>query len=191
MINRNKKGVTLVELVICCAIIVMLGGACTALLMSGNTIYNRSSASANAQLDADVLQTYMLNILPRCNKLATDHLEGSEVNCIYFNEDGKFCLERSGSVTTITAISKLEYEVVQAGNSDTSRAQLVYTVTLDDGSTFTSGFVLANLPYGKSLVDTADEAQEPLKGTIAYDANAATQTHLYFGISSPDDTEPA
>lgn len=191
MINRNKKGVTLVELVICCAIIVMLGGACTALLMSGNTIYNRSSASANAQLDADVLQTYMLNILPRCNKVKADRLEGSEVNCIYFNGDGKFCLERGGSVTTITAISKLEYEVVKAGNSDTSRAQLVYTVTLDDGSTFTSGFVLANLPYSDTEVTTANGAQVPLKGTIAYDANAETQAHLYFGISSAEATEPA
>ena len=50
--KKSKKGITLVELVICCAIIVMLGGACTAVLASGSRVYNQSTSAATSQMDA-------------------------------------------------------------------------------------------------------------------------------------------
>lgn len=154
MMKKSKKGVTLVELVICCAIIVMLGGACTAVLMSGEHVYSTSSHSANAQLDADVLQTYMMNLLPSTGQVS--QLSGSSPtipttgNCMYFNE-GVFTLRRNGEDTTIRAVSGFTYTLERAGTSASARAQFVYTATMNDGSTFSGGFIMNNMTYDAAL----------------------------------------
>ena len=89
--KQSKKGITLVELVICCAILVLLGGACTAVLVSGQTVFNTSSKTANAQLDADVLQTYLMNLLPpaknikEANRLTDVKDTANEFNAIFFD----------------------------------------------------------------------------------------------------------
>ena len=67
MMKRTKKGFTLVELIICCAIMTMLAGACTALLMSGEKLFSTGSKSALTQMDVNVLQATILNRLPSAN----------------------------------------------------------------------------------------------------------------------------
>lgn len=182
--KKSKKGITLVELVLCCAIIVMLGGACTALLMSGNTIFNQSSSTANAQLDADVLQTYMMNLLPRTNDISQPSLAEakalSEGNCIFFDDenDDLFTLRIDGENTTIRSIEEFEYSIVRAGaeSSTTARAQLFYTVTLADGTTFSSGFVLSNIKYD-------DSTMSAMSGKVS-------EKPFGFSPVAPEATEP-
>lgn len=182
--KKSKKGITLVELVLCCAIIVMLGGACTALLMSGNTIFNQSSSTANAQLDSDVLQSYMMNLLPRTNAISQPSLDDakdlSEGNCIYFDDenDDLFTLRINGEKTTIRSIEEFEYSIVRAGaaSSATARAQLLYTVTLTDGTIFSSGFVLSNIKYDES--------------TMSDISGKVSEKPFGFSPIAPDATEP-
>lgn len=149
----SKKGVTLVELVICCAIIVMLGGACTAVLASGSSIFNTSTATANAQLDADVLQTYLMNLIPSASNVSQETLDENdtftapEKGSALFIQDGTLAISVDGKVTTIRSVTDLEYELVKAGSKDSSRAQFCYKATLSDGSTISGGFVLSNVKY--------------------------------------------
>ena len=96
--KKSKKGVTLVELIICCGIIVMLGGACTAVLASGSTIFNQRSRMAGAQLDADVLQTYMINILPSAENIKdtprddAKDIAADQGEALFFNDNGEFTI---------------------------------------------------------------------------------------------------
>lgn len=170
MMKQSKKGITLVELVICCAILVLLGGACTAVLVSGQTVFNTSSKTANAQLDADVLQTYLMNLLPpaknikEANRLTDVKDTANEFNAIFFDNENVFTLRRGKDFTTIRSIAGFQYTIVCAGEAPTdptddsgsgARAQLKYTITLTDGSKINGGFVLANVKYdAKALPGT-------------------------------------
>ena len=157
--KQSKKGITLVELVICCAILVLLGGACTAVLVSGQTVFNTSSKTANAQLDADVLQTYLMNLLPPAKNIKAGSLDEATVttekfNAIFFDNDNVFTLRRGKDFTTIQSIAGFQYKIVPAGEttSTSARAQLQYTITLTDGSEIKGGFVLANVKYDASTL---------------------------------------
>lgn len=164
----SKKGVTLVELVICCVIIVMLGGACTAVLASGSTIFNRSSQTANAQLDSDVLQNFMMNLIPSAKNVSQIGLTEAKGlqngNCLYFDDenDNMFTVRADKSNTTIRSVTEFEYEIICAGDpvSETARAQFVYTATLVDGSTLKGGFVLNNLKFDSSMAAIKGKVSE-------------------------------
>ena len=157
MLKKTKKGVTLVELVICCAIIVMLGGACTAVLVSGSTIFNQSSRTAGAQLDADVLQTNMINILPSAeNVKVIKQLEAKDADAgitLFLNNEGVFTIRSNGTDTIIRSVTSFSYKVVRAGanNSTTAKAQFQYTVGFDDGFTYSGGFVMNNVRFTDSI----------------------------------------
>ena len=118
--KNSKKGVTLVELVICCAIIVMLGGACTAVLASGSTIFNKSSQTANAQLDSDVLQNFMMNLIPSAKNVSQIGLTEAKGlqngNCLYFDHenDNMFTVRADKSNTTIRSVTEFVYEIICA-----------------------------------------------------------------------------
>lgn len=164
--KRSKKGITLVELVITCAIIVLLGGACTSVLVSGQSIFNTSTKSANAQLDADVLQTYLMNLLPpskNINKLDSvdDAKNQATGNYLYFN-DGQFTLRSEGKDTVISSVTEFAYSVVPAGDPASAkvRAQLQYTITLKDGSTLEGGFVMGNVAYDATMVSIAGNVHD-------------------------------
>ena len=165
--KKNKRGVTLVELIICCAIIVMLGGACSAVIASGATVFNQSSRTANAQLDADVLQTLLLNSLPSTSSFQQvtleNAMESTDGTCLFFDEDETFTISSNGKLTTICSITGFTYSVIRAGDdgSPYARAQLQYTVTLTDGSSFNGGFVLSNLVCTSTL--SGDLEDNPIK----------------------------
>ena len=179
--KRSKKGITLVELVITCAIIVLLGGACTSVLVSGQSIFNTSTKSANAQLDADVLQTYLMNLLPpskNIQQISVANAKSQDTgNCLYFDGD-QFTLRSEGKDTVISSVTEFAYSVVPAGDPDstTVRAQLQYTITLKVGSTLEGGFVLGNLAYDDS---------------IAYHDAKVSVNPLSFTKDVPDPTEPS
>lgn len=181
--KKSKKGITLVELVICCAIIVMLGGACSAVLASGSRIFNQSSNSANAQLDADLLQNHMMTLIPSARNVGNitlDELDQAKQlttgSYMFFDKDNAnlFTLRVNGKNTTIRSIKEFEYSIIQAGDPDstTARPQFVYTVTFSDGNIMNGGFVLSNLPYVGGSADPDDpnppeDSMEQIKGKIS------------------------
>lgn len=186
MMKHTKKGVTLVELVICCAIIVMLGGACTAVLISGQHVYTTSASAANATLEADVLQTYMLNLLPSTSRVEVladvdDAVGKTTGNCLYFNDEGDFVIQVDGKKTIVNGVTEFAYSFEKAGASDTARAQFVYTATMDDGSSYTGGFILGNVKYGEL---PKDEAGNVIAGSLSDD-----DTAIYFSSAPADPTE--
>lgn len=161
--KKSKKGVTLVELIICCFIIVMLGGACTALLMSGEHIYSSSADAAGAQLDADVLQTYMMKMIPSADNVMVDTIPAADQDGLYFDDEGVFTISANGKLTTIESVSEFKYSLVKAGDSASgnARVQLVYTVTMDDDSEFTGGFIMSNVKYDDSMASMVDLSLAP------------------------------
>lgn len=169
--KKSKRGVTLVELVICCFIIVMLGGACTALLMSGEHIYSTSAEAAGAQLDADVLQTYMMKLVPPSDGVAQATIDEAEIastdSYLFFdtNNEGKFTIRINGDNTTVDSVSEFKYEIKKAGDSSSpsARAQFVYTVVMSDGSEFTGGFIMSNIPYVEDMITVGSEGYAELE----------------------------
>ena len=190
--KQSKKGITLVELVICCAILVLLGGACTAVLVSGQIVFNTSSKTANAQLDADVLQTYLMNLLPPAKNIKNDTLANAKnttnnkkFNAIFFDNDNVFTLRRGDDFTTIQSIAGFQYNIVPAGEttSTSARAQLQYTITLTDGSEIKGGFVLANVKY--------DAVVLPGTGSTPVDLNGSAESFkaIIFDFEEPSTPE--
>lgn len=164
--KENKRGVTLVELIICCGIIVMIGGACTAVLMSGHKIFNNSASSAGAQLDTDVIQTYLTSIVPRTKTVSNvTEVEAATntTDCVlYFagdEDDDVFTIRLNGKDTTLQSVVDFQYQMKPAGDGedDAVKPQFCYTVTMTDGSTYTSGFVLINLNYKTCEADLCIE----------------------------------
>lgn len=164
--RNSKKGVTLVELIICCAIIVMLGGACSAVLVSGATIFNKSTSTANAQLDAEVLQNFMINLIPSTQDICqtdSDTAKASTTGSYLYFDDGKFIIQIDGVKTSIRSITEFEYDILRAGDSDTARAQLKYTASLTDGSKLEGGFVLSNVKFTDTSISGEKKiSQNPL-----------------------------
>ena len=171
--RHSKKGVTLVELVICCAIIVMLGGAATAVLMSGQTLFNKSSDSAQSQMDINVVHTHLMNLVPSAKGITPmDTKDPEEIRalpsgCYLFFDGSNLVLRRDGSDVTIDSVTGVTYSFVKAGSADSpsARAQLVYKITTIDGDEFTGGYVLTNVAYQASTMDAirdVDLAETPL-----------------------------
>ena len=172
MMRKSKKGVTLVELVICCAIIVMLGGACTAVLASGATIFNQSSSTANAQLDAEVLQNFMIDLIPSTHEIEQTDLntaKNSTTGTYLYFEDDVFTIQIDGKKTTIRSVTEFEYDIIRAGDpaSETARAQLKYTARMADGNELEGGYVLSNVKYS-SISVSADAEQRKVSVNPLY-----------------------
>lgn len=196
--KRTKKGITLVELVICCAIIVLIGGAATALLMSGEHLFSSSADSASNQMELDVLQSYMMNIIPSAKNIGVVTRDEDGVlqlpesgNCIFFNDDGDLIIRTDTKETEIRSISEFQYQVIRAGiasetpedsdaetEPDTARAQFVYTVTFSNGQTYQGGFVINNLSYpvvsASVGTELADLNEAPLCVSIPIDPTEPT-----------------
>lgn len=156
--KKTKKGVTLVELIICCAIIVMLGGACTALLLSGEHIFSTSAKEAGVQADVNLLQSYMRTLLPPTKEVTDKNISnvGIDESYVYFDR-GVFTIHTNGKDIAIDSITEFQYSIEKVGTSSaiadsTARARFTYTVKLKDGGTFSGGYVLTNKKY------TADQS---------------------------------
>ena len=184
-VNNTKKGVTLVELVISCIVMVLLAGACTAVLISGQKLFLSGSQMANNQLEASLLQNTLLNMLPKMVEVELIEVESSgatvgakdkEEGVSLFFDNGKFTIRQDESNTNVNKVVDFSYDFQEVGTSRgidnkgnpiprTSRAQFVYVATLEDGRTISGGMVLANTKY-------ADVSH------ISQDANKA----LHFSI---------
>ena len=201
MIKNSKKGITLVELVICCAILILIGGAVVAVLMSGEHVFSTSANSANAQMELEVLQTNLMGIIPSAKNVSVssknddDYVFPSSGYSIY-SDDNHLIIRSSVEInnngvkdvstkeTTLNEIASFTYEITPAGiipqetTSDgieasktaTARPLFSYTVIFNDGSTYTGGFVISNLPYISIQEDwrTGDiiVSSENLDGTV-------------------------
>lgn len=181
--KKTKRGVTLVELIICCSIIVMLGGACSAVIASGSTIFNRSTSTAHAQMESDVFQTFMMNTLPSAKdiKAGSGAVSGLK-NALYINADDDLIVRVDSIDTRIRSVKSFEYTVVPAGsgNSATARAQLNYILKFKDGSTLESGFVLSNIKFGKVPASA-------VSGTLNYD-ETLPENHFNYICFDKDET---
>lgn len=169
MMKRTKKGFTLVELIICCAIMTMLAGACTALLMSGEKLFSTGSKSALTQMDVNVLQTTMLNRLPSANSVelvlgeipeeqATPGEDEKNVTELFFDEvDGKqvFTIRHDGKGTTIPEIEEFTCYLMPIGASETARAQFHYTATCKNGAVYSGGMALSTMNFATATADAA------------------------------------
>ena len=167
MMKRTKKGFTLVELIICCAIMTMLAGACTALLMSGEKLFSTGSKSALTQMDVNLLQTTMLNRLPSANSVelvlgeipeeqATPGQGEEKITELFFDEvDGKqvFTIRHDGKGTTIPEIEEFTCYLMPIGASTTARAQLNYTATCKNGDVYSGGMALSTMNFANATAD--------------------------------------
>lgn len=178
--KNSKKGVTLVELVICCAIIAMIGGACSAVIASGSTIFNKSTSAAHAQLDSDVLQNYMIGIMPSATNIAF-HTAATmdDVNeYLYFDDDDRFIVRINGNDTSIRSVTKFEYAVVTAGLDGNARAQFIFKATLNDGTSLSGGYVMSNVRY----TAVPDTIRTPVAGEPVYHDLALNPIVLNFPV---------
>jgi len=175
--NKSKKGVTLVELIICCVVMILLGGACTAVLVSGQKLFNSGSNAANTQLEANVIQTTIVNGLPSMRVIEKKPLADAKATTtgtsIFFDGD-TFTIRQNGIDITVNAVEGFSYKLDKVGQaaSTTAKVQFVYTATMDDGSSVSGGVVLTNTTYNSSM-----EALESIDWTTE---------SVYF--STPDDS---
>ena len=185
MINKSKKGVTLVELVICCVIMVLLGGACTAVIVSGQKLFLTGSQTANKQLEANVLQTTMVNSLPKMVDVEQDSVINVKTAIatnggvgIYFDDSTSvFTISCDGSDITVNGVKEFTYEFKQVGtNTDTARTQVVYTAKMSSDSTDSP------ISGGVVLTNTKHSAVASFCSSTALGANTA----LYFSVPAED-----
>lgn len=204
MMKRTKKGFTLVELIICCAIMTMLAGACTALLMSGEKLFSTGSKSALTQMDVNVLQTTILNRLPSANAVelvlgeipeeqATPGADEKNVTELFFDEvDGKqvFTIRHDGKGTTIPEIEEFTCYLMPIGASTTARAQLNYTATCKNGDVYSGGMALSTMNFATATSDAdfpaaLTDADTPLRLPKPADGETG-YLRFYFKDSTSD-----
>ena len=204
MMKRSKKGFTLVELIICCAIMTMLAGACTALLMSGEKLFSTGSKSALTQMDVNVLQTTILNRLPSANAVelvlgeipeeqATPGADEKNVTELFFDEvDGKqvFTIRHDGKGTTIPEIEEFTCYLMPIGASTTARAQLNYTATCKNGDVYSGGMALSTMNFATATSDAdfpaaLTDADTPLRLPKPADGETG-YLRFYFKDSTSD-----
>jgi len=166
--NKSKKGVTLVELVIACSIMVLLAGACTAVLVSGQRLFISGAQTATNQLEANLLQTSLLKSLPNVvgvEVTTTDAVKNDTDGVSIFMENGgSLTIRKNGTNMTVNNVKTFEYRFKIAGkeatydadgdpttpetlSTDTAKARFIYTAELEDGTSITGGLVLTNIPY--------------------------------------------
>ena len=157
--KKSKKGITLVELVICCGIIVLLGGACTAVLLSGERVFSSSSNMANTQMEANVLQTFLLNRLPLVKEIEETNIAAATTKVSFEDIEGdkQLTILSGGTRTVLGGVSSFRYSYSKAGDavSTTARTMLNYTATMDDGSSFSGGLLLGNIVYDDDIMEDA------------------------------------
>lgn len=178
--RKSKKGITLVELVICCVIMILLAGACTAVVVSGQRLFISGSQTANTQLETNVLQTAIMNSLPKMGVAKRDTVANVKSTLaadggvgIYFDETtSTFTISKADSDITVNGVKSFKYDFKKVGSTDTARTQFVYEVTMADNSTLSGGVVLIN---------TMDKNAPSLSEMT--DLNVAGNA-LYFGTPS-------
>lgn len=157
MRKRSKRGITLVELAICCAITLLLGGACLTVLLSGRGMFDKGAQTADTMLETDIFQTFMMQQLPSATSITQTESDGvlQSETCSYLAvEDGGVTLHRGSNVIRLTTIRDCRYAVIPAGlpASDSARAQFVYTLYFKDGTSLSGGFVMAGIRYEEAAL---------------------------------------
>ena len=171
--RKSKKGITLVEMVIACVIMVLLGGACTAVLVSGQKLFLSGTTMANNQLDSNVVQTTMLKALPKTerviwkNTVNSARAEDTGVS-IFFEIDaagevGSLVIRQNETEITVNKVKDFSYSFERVGQKndaeptlETAKAQFIYTVVMEDDSVITGGVVLTNVRY-RDVDDSLDD----------------------------------
>lgn len=166
---RSKRGITLVELAICCAITLLLGTACLTVLLSGRGMFDKGVQTANSMLEADIFQTFMMQQLPYATGIAQtvpNDLAQSERYSHLTAENGKLTIDTGGSTICLATIKDCSYAVIPAGlpSSKLTQPQLVYTLHFEDGASLSGGFVMANMRYEDALMESFSGAlsEKPL-----------------------------
>ena len=160
MRKRSKRGITLVELAICCAITLLLGGGCLTVLLSGRDMFDKGAQTADAMLEADIFQTLMMQQLPSVTGIAQtdpDDISKNETCRRLAVEDNAVTIHIGDNVIRLAAISDCRYSVIPAGlpTSDSAQSQLVYTLYFKDGTSLSGGFVMTGIRYADAALGEA------------------------------------
>jgi len=198
--NRSKKGVTLVELVIACTIMVLLAGACTAVLVSGQRLFITGAQTATNQLEANLLQTSLLKSLPNVIGLEVKSIDAvlNDANAdgvsIFMKPGDALTIRKNGVNMTVNNVKSFEYKFKRAGKeasydadgdpttpevtTNTAKTRFVYTAELEDGTSITGGLVLTNIPYAEI---------GNMSGVLAeLEAGSGSCGALYFAITEEE-----
>lgn len=77
-------------LAVAAQVVDMTGATCTGVLLSGHNMFSGSASSANAQLDTDVVQAYLIHSLPRAaniDQISTSDSLPATGSFLYFDND--------------------------------------------------------------------------------------------------------
>ena len=139
----------------------------------------------NNQLEANVLQTAIINSLPKMIKVeqkSIDDAKATTEGVAIFFDSGTLTIRQNGFNMTVNKVNGLTYEFKRAGKAssdlaipETARAQFVYHATLEDGSSINGGLVLTNTKY-------TDVVAAGISGNINLETSGKA---LYF--SAPSD----
>lgn len=158
MRKQSKRGITLVELIICCAITLLLGGACLTVLLSGQDMFTKGTQTANTMMEAEIFQTFMLEQLPSASEIAQTEPNGISQSKMYSRltvEDQAVTISTGDNIIRLATISDCRYAVIPAGlpASASAQPQLVYTLYFADGASLSGGFVMTNMRYAEWIAE--------------------------------------
>lgn len=156
-IGRNKKGISLVELIAVMAISVVVVGAAITVLYGSSRSASDGAADYGNHSDAQMLETWFRTNLPTANKLTattTGAPRGITGFTLFFTggTDNYFEIAKDGtSVLQVRGIKSLAVSTAPVGQNQTFQ----YTITAEGGGrTFvlSGGVVLNNTAAAPTLV---------------------------------------
>ena len=122
--KHSKKGVTLVELIICCGILGLLGLGCTTLLLSGHNAFSSGAKATESQMDLALVQNQLIKFVPSASSFTISPDESnvqSKGHYVSFqeNEDGSkvFTVRNNGKDITAESIASFTYQIIRAAEA--------------------------------------------------------------------------
>ena len=167
-IGKNKKGMSLVELIAVMVISVVVVGAALLALYGGSRGATDGSADFANHGDAHLLETWLRDNIPTVGSAAVSNKIGSGANTysLFFTDGGSFEIARNGkSVMRISGIQSFAVSTQNSGSEAGSNLgqnqTFQYTITAASGGrsfALSGGIVLNNVP---AVSDTSSLAIYP------------------------------
>lgn len=144
-IGKNKKGMSLVELIAVMAISVVVVGAALLALYGGSRGATDGSADFANHGDAHLLETWLRDNMPTADSAAVSKTIGSGANTysLFFTDGGSFEIARDGK--SVMQISGIQSFTVSAQNSGSD-------VESNPGQNQTFKYTITSAGGGRSFV---------------------------------------
>lgn len=176
-IGKNKKGMSLVELIAVMAISVVVVGAALLALYGGSRGATDGSADFANHGDAHLLETWLRNNMPTImppadgSKLVNGKIgSGANTYSLFFTDGGSFEIARDGkSVMQISGIQSFTVSTQNSGSDAKSNPgqnqTFQYTITTAGGGrsfVLSGGIVLNNVPAASDASKLAIPSEQTL-----------------------------